>query len=133
MEERFALPEIDSRLLLMAAAPRVVAGFEEVYGYLNNDMTRRGITPALAAAILDMGNGLGPAVLRRLQPTAPLMRYRILELDNGALAVPPSVLQYLIGEGRVGEDGDFAVAERESQPVVNRRFVETAETEFPER
>ncbi len=111
LEERFALPEIDSRLILMAAAPRVVAGFEEVYGYLNNDMTRRGITPALAAAILDMGNGLGPAVLRRLQPTAPLMCCRVLELENGALTVPPAVLQYVIAEGKAIDEGDFAVTE----------------------
>jgi hypothetical protein len=116
--DRFGLDRVDVCLLLLAAVPYLVADFEEVYGYLNNDMTRRGLTPALASAILDTGGDA--AALRRLLPGAPLRRCRILEVENGALTVPAAVLQYVVAGGAAPLDGESGAAEPPGEPEDER-------------
>jgi AAA+ superfamily predicted ATPase len=104
LEARFGLEEVDGRLILLAAAPLLSPWFEEVFGYLNNDLTRRSVTPVLAASLLDCCQGTVLSVLGRLSPTAPLFRYHLMEQVNGVLSVPAPVFEYIIGDdGRKNE------------------------------
>jgi hypothetical protein len=99
----FRLTEAEIDLLLLAAAPAVDPRFGRVYGFLNDDMGRRWLTPALAHRLLER-HGLDLATLRAaLAPDRPLRRHGLLGLAateplvEAALSVPEAVIDRLIG------------------------------------
>ena len=72
LADRFDLTEAELDLILLAAAPALDPRIGRVYGFLNDDLTRRYLTPALALRLLDR-HGLDLATLRRMVATdAPL-------------------------------------------------------------
>jgi hypothetical protein len=94
-------PEVD--LLLLACAPAVDPRFGRVYGFLNDDMGRRWLTPALAHRLLGR-HGIDLPTLRvALGPERPLLRHGLLTLAPGepmidsAIGVPESIVDRLIG------------------------------------
>ncbi|MFD4242264.1 ATP-binding protein [Streptomyces sp. NPDC058525] len=99
---RFALAPIDLDLLLITLAPDLDARFEQLYGYLNDDLTRRRPTVGLA---LELCGRTGSAAARfRLSPTAPLVAGGLLEVTeperpplSRVLAVPDRVTAHLLG------------------------------------
>ncbi|WP_405942101.1 AAA family ATPase [Streptomyces sp. NBC_00207] len=100
---RFALEPLDLDLLLVAMAPDLDARFERLYGYLNDDLTRRRPTVGLA---LELCGHTGAAAARfRLSPTAPLVAGGLLEVTeperpplSRVLAVPDRVTAHLLGD-----------------------------------
>ncbi|MFJ8569469.1 ATP-binding protein [Streptomyces sp. NPDC093514] len=100
---RFALEPLDLDLLLVAMAPDLDARFERLYGYLNDDLTRRRPTVGLA---LELCGRTGSAAARfRLSPTAPLVAGGLLEVTeperpplSRVLAVPDRVTAHLLGD-----------------------------------
>ncbi|MFE9931556.1 ATP-binding protein [Streptomyces sp. NPDC005533] len=100
---RFALEPLDLDLLLVALAPDLDARFERLYGYLNDDLTRRRPTVGLA---LELCGRTGVAAARfRLSPTAPLVAGGLLEVTeperpplSRVLAVPDRVTAHLLGD-----------------------------------
>lgn len=99
----FRLTEAEIDLLLLAAAPAIDPRFGRVYGFLNDDMGRRWLTPALAHRLLER-HGLDLATLRAaLAPDRPLRHHGLLTLAAGeplieaALGVPEPVIDRLIG------------------------------------
>ncbi|MFE6843006.1 ATP-binding protein [Streptomyces sp. NPDC057686] len=100
---RFALAPLDLDLLLVALAPDLDARFEQLYGYLNDDLTRRRPTVGLA---LELCGRTGAAAARfRLSPTAPLVLGGLLEVTeperpplSRVLAVPDRVTAHLLGD-----------------------------------
>ncbi|MGW5847100.1 ATP-binding protein [Streptomyces sp. NPDC055254] len=100
---RFGLAPLDLDLLLVALAPDLDARFEQLYGYLNDDLTRRRPTVALA---LELCGRAGVATARfRLSPTAPLVAGGLLEVTeperpplSRVLAVPDRVTAHLLGD-----------------------------------
>lgn len=100
---RFALEPLDVDLLLVAMAPDLDARFERLYGYLNDDLTRRRPTVGLA---LELCGRTGSAAARfRLSPTAPLVAGGLLEVTeperpplSRVLAVPDRVTAHLLGD-----------------------------------
>ncbi|MEU9159153.1 ATP-binding protein [Streptomyces sp. NPDC048424] len=100
---RFALEPLDVDLLLVAMAPDLDARFERLYGYLNDDLTRRRPTVGLA---LELCGRAGVATARfRLSPTAPLVAGGLLEVTeperpplSRVLAVPDRVTAHLLGD-----------------------------------
>ncbi|MEV7444887.1 ATP-binding protein [Streptomyces sp. NPDC091204] len=100
---RFALQPLDVDLLLVALAPDLDARFERLYGYLNDDLTRRRPTVGLA---LELCGRTGVAAARfRLSPTAPLVAGGLLEVTeperpplSRVLAVPDRVTAHLLGD-----------------------------------
>ncbi|WKV76216.1 ATP-binding protein [Streptomyces sp. PCS3-D2] len=99
---RFGLDPLDVDLLLVALAPDLDARFERLYGYLNDDLTRRRPTVGLA---LDLcGHGHFSAARFRLSPEAPLVAGGLLEVTeperpplSRVLAVPDRVTAHLLG------------------------------------
>ena len=73
-------PELD--LLLLAAAPSLDPRIGRVYGYLNDDVARRHLTPALAVRLLDR-HAMSTSVLRRiLAADGPLRQQALLRLGD---------------------------------------------------
>ncbi|MEW2546300.1 ATP-binding protein [Streptomyces sp. NPDC047002] len=98
----FGLAPLDVDLLLVALAPDLDARFERLYGYLNDDLTRRRPTVGLALELCGHG---GPSAARfRLAPGAPLTAGGLVEVTeperpplSRVLAVPDRVTAHLLG------------------------------------
>ncbi|HLX34133.1 MAG TPA: ATP-binding protein [Candidatus Limnocylindrales bacterium] len=100
----FELDPIDTDLLLIALAPDLDPRFELLYGYLNDDVTRRRTSIGLALEIA----GLSPVdwqARRRLGPSGRLVRGGLVEVDDRdrpflgrPLRVPDRVTAHLLGD-----------------------------------
>ncbi|MEW2119959.1 ATP-binding protein [Streptomyces sp. NPDC005474] len=101
----FGLSALDLDLLLVAVAPDLDARFERLYGYLNDDLTRRRPTVGLALELCGLG---GAASARfRLAPGAPLVEGGLVEVTeperpplSRVLVVPDRVTGHLLGSAR---------------------------------
>ncbi len=100
----FDLIPFDTELLLVAMAPDLDPRFERLYGYLNDDVSRRRASIGLA---LELCGGLGPASggRARLGPTAPLVDSGLVVVEDPdrpflgrALRVPDRVTAHLLGD-----------------------------------
>ncbi|MER7725679.1 ATP-binding protein [Streptomyces sp. NPDC096323] len=108
LAERFGLVAPDVDLLLVAMAPDIDARFERLYGYLNDDLTRRRATIGLALELCGLP-AAGPGRFR-FSPSAPLVAaglVEVLEADRPLLSrvlrVPDRVTAHLLGDD--GVDG----------------------------
>ncbi|WP_406483138.1 ATP-binding protein [Streptomyces sp. NBC_01615] len=102
---RFGLSPLDMDLLLVTVAPDLDARFERLYGYLNDDLTRRRPTVGLA---LELCGLTGAASARfRLGPGAPLIAGGLVEVTeperpplSRVLVVPDRVTGHLLGSAQ---------------------------------
>ncbi len=102
----FRLDARDLELLLITLAPDVDPRLERLYGYLNDDVTRRRATVALALEL----SGLSPASAAdraRLHAQAPLRAGNLVTIEEcerpfpgRELRVPDRVTAHLLGEDR---------------------------------
>ncbi|MEV6264218.1 ATP-binding protein [Streptomyces sp. NPDC051784] len=105
LARRFGLSPTDLDLLLVALLPDVDARFERLYGYLNDDLTRRRPTVGLA---LELCGPVDLASARfRLAPGAPLTAGGLVEVTeperpplSRVLVVPDRVTGHLLGSER---------------------------------
>ncbi|MEV1044811.1 ATP-binding protein [Streptomyces sp. NPDC049916] len=116
---RFALTPLDVELLLVALAPDLDHRFERLYGYLNDDLTRRRPTIGLALELCALPSA-GPARFR-LAPAAPLVAGGLLEIAeperpvlSRVLRVPDRITAHLLGDDAV--DGRLRGLVREAGP-----------------
>lgn len=100
LAERFGLAPVDVEMLLVAVAPDLDVRFERLYGYLNDDLTRRRATVGLALDLCGQPPA-GPARLR----IAALITAGLLEVPDPArpalsreLRVPDRILAHLLGD-----------------------------------
>lgn len=105
LAERFGLTPLDLDLLLIAVAPDLDARFERLYGYLNDDLTRRRPTVGLALELCGLAGASSARF--RLAPGAPLVAGGLLEVTeperpplSRVLAVPDRVTGHLLGDAR---------------------------------
>jgi hypothetical protein len=103
LAHRFGLAPVDVECLLVAVAPDVDARFERLYGYLNDDVTRRRATVGLALELCGLP-AAGPGRFR-FGPAAPLVSGGLLEVGDPQLPalsrplrVPDRVLAHLLGD-----------------------------------
>ncbi|MET9442417.1 ATP-binding protein [Streptomyces sp. NPDC006610] len=119
LARRFGLDPLDLDLLLVAVAPDLDARFERLYGYLNDDLTRRRPTVGLALELCGLA---GAASARfRLAPGAPLIAGGLVEVTeperpplSRVLAVPDRVTGHLLGDAR--PDARLAAVLGEARP-----------------
>ncbi|MFI7426477.1 AAA family ATPase [Micromonospora sp. NPDC049836] len=97
------LTPLDEALLLVALAPDVDSRFEQFYGYLNDDVTRRRPSVGLALRLCGLPESAAPARLR-LAAGAPLVDLALLRVDSPdrpvlsrGLWVPDRVGGWLLG------------------------------------
>ncbi|MEU8707612.1 ATP-binding protein [Streptomyces sp. NPDC048565] len=101
---RLRLTELDTAILLIALAPDLDRSFEPLYGYLNDDVSRRRATAGLAFDLCGLPAHL-PDARARLHPTAPLRAFGLLDVEDPerpflsrTLSVPDRVAAHLIGD-----------------------------------
>ncbi|MET8546283.1 hypothetical protein ABZW03_37510, partial [Kitasatospora sp. NPDC004799] len=129
----FGLLPVDLDLLLIALAPDLDARFEQLYGYLNDDLTRRRATVGLALELCGLpGAGAGRF---RFSTRAPLIAGGLLEvaepdrpLLSRTLRVPDRVTAHLLGDDE--PDGALAGLARRAAPG-SRGFDSPASDEGP--
>lgn len=102
----FGLSDMDVELLVVALAPDVDSRFERLYGYLNDDVTRRRASIGLALELC----GASPAdaaARARLGPRGPLVEGGLVVVEDRdrpfltrALRVPDRVAAHLLGDRR---------------------------------
>ncbi|MFD5460095.1 ATP-binding protein, partial [Streptomyces olivaceus] len=78
---RTNLTELDTAVLLVALAPDVDRTFEPLYGYLNNDVSRRRASVSLALELCGVPAHLA-AARGRFHASAPLLALGLLELED---------------------------------------------------
>ncbi|MFF5718273.1 ATP-binding protein [Streptomyces buecherae] len=100
----FGLSPLDVDLLLVAVAPDLDARFEQLYGYLNDDLTRRRPTVGLALELCGH-SGMSPGRFR-LAAGAPLRAGGLLEVVeperpplSRVVTVPDRITAHLLGDG----------------------------------
>ncbi len=99
----FDLSEAELDLIFLAAAPALDPRFGRVYGYLNDDMARRHLTPALAQRLLDRHDIDALSLRRILAPDSPLVTGRLIlpgderPFVETALRIDESLLNRLLG------------------------------------
>ncbi|MFD8752834.1 ATP-binding protein [Kitasatospora sp. NPDC059577] len=108
----FGLLPLDLELLLVALAPDLDTRFEQLYGYLNDDLTRRRATVGLALELCGLPGAAG-AGRSRFSVRAPLVAGGLLEVTeperpllSRTLRVPERVTAHLLG----GDEPDGALA-----------------------
>jgi hypothetical protein len=116
---RLGLTPLDTQLLLISLAPDLERTFEPLYGYLNDDVSRRRATIGLALELC--GFPVHSAEARaRLHPTAPLRALGLLRVEeperpflSRSLRVPDRVVGHLLGD-----DTQDPVLEGRTRPPV---------------
>jgi hypothetical protein len=104
----FGLERFDLDVLLVALAPAVDLRYERLYGYLQDDVTRKRPTINLALDLLSLPGSERLSALEQFTDTAPLFRHHILErvtdpsashqpLLAQALVVDATLLHWLLG------------------------------------
>ncbi len=98
------LGELDTEILVIALVPDLDSRFERLYGYLNDDVTRRRATIGLALALADVSPA-SAAARARLMPGSPLVDRSLIVLDDvdrpfltRAIRVPDRVAAHLLGD-----------------------------------
>ncbi|MFF1482669.1 ATP-binding protein, partial [Streptomyces sp. NPDC058301] len=104
LAERMDLTQWDTAVLLIALAPDVDRTFEPLYGYLNDDVSRRRATVALALDLCGLPAS-SAAARARLHASAPLRALGLLEVDeperpflSRSLRVPDRLTGHLLGD-----------------------------------
>jgi ATPase family associated with various cellular activities (AAA) len=98
------LTPVDVELLMIALLPDLDSRFERLYGYLNDDVTRRRASVGLALQLAGV-SGLSAAARSRLEPSRPLVRQGLVVVEDPdrpmltrGLRVPDRVVAHLLGD-----------------------------------
>ncbi|GAA2218929.1 ATP-binding protein [Micromonospora olivasterospora] len=109
LAEDFALTPLDVELLLIALLPDLDQRYERLYGYLNDDVTRRRATTGLALGLCGVSPVTG-AARTHLAGAGPLVAGGLLLVEEDdrpfltrSLRVPDRVTGHLLGQD--GGDG----------------------------
>ncbi|WP_406347289.1 ATP-binding protein [Streptomyces sp. NBC_00648] len=104
LAERMGLADWDTAVLLIALAPDVDRTFEQLYGYLNDDVSRRRATVGLALDLCGLPASTAEA-RARFHASAPLRALGLLEDEeperpflSRALRVPDRLIGHLLGD-----------------------------------
>lgn len=80
-QDAFALADVDVEILLAVLLPDLDARYERLYGYLNDDVTRRRSTIGLALEIVG-AQPLSTSARERLTPGAALLAHRLVSVED---------------------------------------------------
>jgi len=111
------LTDLDVEFLVAALAPDLDSRFERLYGYLNDDVTRRRATIGLVLELAGV-SCTSASARARLAPGGPLLDHQLVLLDDSScpfltrsLRVPDRVASHLLGD----DTGDPGLADALSQ------------------
>jgi ATPase family associated with various cellular activities (AAA) len=106
LADRAGLDALDVDLLLVALAPDLDSRFERLYGYLNDDVTRRRATIGLSLELCG-ASAWSAGARSRLSPDAPLTSAGLVSVEeterpflSRSIRVPDRVAAHLLGDDR---------------------------------
>jgi hypothetical protein len=113
LSQIFGLTSFDRAVLLLCLAPEIDPAFERIYAYVQDDITRKYVTPYLAL-LLFAANGDSEQVLRHsFLPEAPMFKFKLIHRGDSAqithslasspLRIDPRIADYLQGVNRLDE------------------------------
>lgn len=118
LQRACGLSDLDVEILLAALVPDLDTRFEKLYGYLNDDVTRRRATAGLALEIAAASPASATA-RGRLGPDSPLLVHRLVTIEDAerpflsrGLRVPDRVAAHLLG----ADVADAALADLLDEP-----------------
>ena len=129
-----ALSDLDVEILVICLVPDLDSRFERLYGYLNDDVTRRRATIGLALALADVA-AASQSSRARLLPGAPLIDRALVQVEDAdrpfltrALRVPDRVTAHLLGNdvpdpALVGVLTDIPQIDGERSEALARAFI----------
>ncbi|MCW2570057.1 MAG: ATPase, central domain protein [Frankiales bacterium] len=104
LQRSFRLEPLDVEVLLIALIPDIDPRFEQLYGYLNDDVTRRRASVGLALGLCGIPEA-SAAARSRFGADSPLVAGRLMVVDDQdrpllsrALRVPDRVAAHLLGD-----------------------------------
>ena len=108
----FDLTAVDLDIVLLCLAPEIDRGYERLYAYLHDDVTRRQPTVDLALNLFCPDLDGKVAARNRLTPSAALRRFRLVELGeqtgqravsllDSTLRLEPRVVGFLLGDDAI--------------------------------
>ncbi len=113
LARRFALTDFDLEALLVCLAPEIGPGYEKLYAYLHDDVTRKRPSPGLILALLCEEPEERLDRRARFAADAPLLGHRLLLRADGAgdepgllsrpLVMDERIVGYLLGIDAVDE------------------------------
>jgi AAA+ superfamily predicted ATPase len=104
LAQALGLTPFERRVLLLCLAPEVEGGFERLYAYVQDDVTRKYATPQLALSLFgdeDRGSGGRTHARDSFLPEAPLRRMRLVVLEPAPLLGTPMCSRPLRMDDRV--------------------------------
>ncbi len=118
--ERFGLDGLDASLLVVALAPDIDSRYERLYGYLNDDVTRRRASVSLALELCG-ASPLDASSRSRLLGGSRLVSGGLLVVEDldrpfltRSLRVPDRVAAHLLGDDHT----DPGIADLEDAPIL---------------
>ncbi len=96
LAQRLDLDTFEQDVLLLALAPEMNRGYERLFGYLNDDITRRWPSVDLAYGLFCQDLNQRVAHRQAFVPQAPLQALRLLHLSQEPAPVPPGLLTRLL-------------------------------------
>ncbi len=96
LRDTYRLSELELDVVLIALAPEVDLRYEQLYGYLQDDVTRRRPTVSLALDLLTAAADARLSARRAFGPGAALLTRRVVALVPDSRAVAPPLLAHLI-------------------------------------
>ena len=98
----FGLSPMDADLLMIALAPDLDLRYEQLYAYLQDDVTRKRPSADLALGLLCPDLESKIAARRHLSPDAPLIRHGLLSLaSDPSHPMPPFLKKSLVVDERI--------------------------------
>src|SRR5437762_5187960 len=99
LQESYGLSDAELDVVLIAAAPEIDLRYERVYGYLQDDVTRRRPTVDLSLDLVSRTAEEKLANRSLFGSSAPLVRFRLLELASELSSVAPPLLAHVVVPG----------------------------------
>ena len=96
LTQRLNLDAFAQNVLVLALAPELNRGYERLFGYLNDDITRRWPSVDLAYGLFCQDLSQRVAHRQAFSPGAPLQALRLLHLSQESAPVPPGLLTRLL-------------------------------------
>jgi AAA+ superfamily predicted ATPase len=102
LRDALGLDDFDLDVLVIALAPELDLRYERLYGYLQDDVTRRRPSVDLALNLLCRSAAEKLERRARFLPEAPLLRHGLIELvADPAQVAPPHLAHYLRLDGQI--------------------------------
>ncbi len=99
---KFQLEPFDVDALLICLAPELDLRYERLFGYLQDDVTRKRPSVDLILNLLSPSGQAKLAELKRFTPAAPLVKYELLHLlHDAAQPNPPLLARFLKLDDRI--------------------------------